>query len=102
MSRATFGVDRDAGVVMSHQAPPYGTMGKAVRKPLSSLPNPMVIAHGADPAGRRCGSCYHLVVKHDHGPRRYHGCELRGPLTAGPGTDHLVRWPACALIEEEP
>lgn len=97
MTRPVFGEDRDPGVVAALQTYP----GKGYPKvPLSQRPNPMVVALGpADPA-RVCGDCRHLIVKHDHGSRRYHGCLLRGPLTGGPGTDHLVRWPACRSFEE--
>lgn len=69
--------------------------------PLSQQANPMVVAVGRDPAGRTCGGCRFLYVKHDHGSRRYYGCEKRGPATAGPKTDHLTGWPACTLFAEE-
>lgn len=106
--KPTFGVDRDPGVVASF----LGIRRRAAA--LSSRPNPMVVAVGAyagpeleDPRagpGRTrpavCGDCRFLYVKHDHGSRRYYGCEKRGARTQGPGTDHLVGWPACTAFEE--
>lgn len=102
MTKPTFGVDRDPGVVFGHGP---GSV------PLSKRPNPMVVAYGPyrGPKERHaigvklrdvtCAGCRFLVVKHDHGNRRYFGCEQRGPFTSGPKTDHLSGWPACALFE---
>lgn len=91
-----FGRDRDPGVVAGlHQA------GRGYpRVPLSRRPNPMVIAHGAADPARACGECRYLVAKHSGSSRTYYGCEKRGAMTSGPGTDHLVGWPACALFDE--
>lgn len=91
MTRPTFGVDRDPGVVASLS--PFGP--RRQRVPLSSRPNPMVVVAGPGPAGAKCGGCAHLVVKNPNPTRRYFGCELRGPLNNGPSTDHLAGWPAC-------
>lgn len=40
-----------------------------------------------------CGTCAHRIVT-GHNLRSYHKCDLR-PITAGPGTDIRVSWPAC-------
>lgn len=102
VTRPTFGVDRDPGVVNA-LTPKYlgGTGGRRKPVALSSRPNPIRVALGPGPEGKVCGDCRFLVVKHDHGSRRYYGCEKRGPLTSGPGTDHLVGWATCAAFEED-
>lgn len=94
-ARPTFGVDRDPGVVSSF----FADSG-AKRPPLSSRPNPMVVALGPGPEGRVCGDCRHLKWKGGHS-RRYYGCEERGEFSNGPATDHLVGWPACRSFEED-
>lgn len=59
--------------------------------------NPMLAALGAGPDGAQCGSCVHLLRLPYHG-KTYIKCRLRG-ITHGTGTDHRVRWPACAKYE---
>lgn len=82
-----FGRDRD----------PY--VARRRRPPLSVRGNPMIAIHGRDPEGRRCGDCGLLVPKSVGRRRIWYACLLRGKPTAGPGTDHLVSWPACAKFE---
>lgn len=45
-----------------------------------------------DGAGHTCGDCVHRVLKRLGGT--YPKCDL-GPVTGGPATDVLARWPAC-------
>jgi hypothetical protein len=59
--------------------------------------NPMVRVHGYGPKGKQCKTCKHLI-SHRPGQNRYYKCTLRG-ITHGPGTDHRVRWAACAMYE---
>jgi hypothetical protein len=89
-----FGVDRDPGVVAA-QAGKRLSGGQR-----HAAGNPCVVAFGKGPEGATCHDCVHLVLKHDHGARRYYGCEERGILTHGPATDHLVNWPACSHYAE--
>ena len=56
-------------------------------------PNPCVRTYGLGPLGRSCGDC-RLIRRIELG-KIYSKCLLRGD-TRGPGTDHLVRWPACS------
>lgn len=95
MSPLVFGRDRDPQTAADF------IRGKRTTRalPLSQRGNPMAAALGVYPEPRACGDCEFLVVKHDHGSRRYHGCLKRG-ITNGPGTDHLVGWQACVLFEE--
>lgn len=64
-------------------------------------PNPCVRVFGAGPDGATCKGCALLYIKHNNSNRRYYGCRLR-TRTAGPATDHLVGWRACAKYEPEP
>jgi len=64
---------------------------------LISSPNPMVRENGSGPEGASCRGCAHLYGKRYN--RIYYKCGLRGD-TNGPGTDHRVRWPACARYKE--
>ena len=96
--RPVFGQDRDIEAALAFAHLP----SKTPRPSLSVRGNPMVALMGPGPVGRRCGDCRFIFVKHDHGKRRYLGCEKRGSPTAGPGTDHLSGWPVCALFEATP
>lgn len=61
-------------------------------------PNPMRKTHGPGPDGAKCKTCKHLFAK--RWDRTYYKCALRGN-TNGAGTDHRVRWNACAKYEED-
>jgi hypothetical protein len=53
---------------------------------------------GTGPAGETCGSCVHHARRNYGGT--YHKCALMvARWTRGPGTDILVRSPACKLWE---
>jgi len=55
---------------------------------------------GTGPAGETCGSCRHHVI-HSYA-RDYHKCALAKAIwTGGPGSDILVRSPACSRWEPE-
>lgn len=91
MTRPVFGVDVDLSVIESN----------ATRTKSGSLKrNPLLTVYGPGPDGARCGTCSHCfrvgVVA-----GRYYKCDLRR-LTSGPGSDHRVRWPACAQYQREP
>jgi len=82
------------GPVPAQTAMGAGKM-KGVRKGYAGIP-------GTGPAGETCGSCQH----HAHNPNRtakvYHKCALnRARWTGGPGSDILVRSPACQKWEKE-
>lgn len=94
MTRLTFGVDRDPGVVAEWQG------RRGLTTPLSKRPNPMLVAYGPGPEGRSCGECVNLVHKGGTGSHRYFGCLQRGPLNNGPSTDHLAGWAACRQFTE--
>jgi len=66
--------------------------------PIPTSDNPMVRTFGADPQGRKCKDCTHLLRNRYHGTT-YIKCELRG-ITRGAGTDHRVKWDACKKYEE--
>lgn len=59
--------------------------------------NPCVAVFGAGPEGARCATCTHLFAFEYS--RVYYKCGLR-PNTNGPGTDHRLRWPACAKYQQ--
>lgn len=61
------------------------------------LENPMLYVHGPGPQGRICNSCAHLGL-YEGNTSNYYKCSLRG-ITHGAGTDHRIRWPACAKYE---
>ena len=61
-------------------------------------PNPCVNVYGRGPEGCICKNCSHLYVKQYSG--KYFKCDLR-KNTNGPGSDHRVRWPACAKYTTE-
>jgi hypothetical protein len=94
VNRLTFGIDRDPAAAAEWAHHPRHPI------PLTLSGNPMVAAYRQGPAGRKCGECRFLFVKHDHGNRRYFGCEMRGKPAHGPATDHLSGWVACRLFEE--
>lgn len=62
------------------------------------LSNPMLVLVGADPAGRKCRDCVHLVSRSR--ARTYYKCELRSTSSSAT-SDHRVGWPACSRFEEE-
>ena len=62
--------------------------------------NPCVRMFGRGPEGSICKICKHLDY-HQPGNKRFYKCYLR-PFTRGPGSDHRVRWPACAKFEARP
>jgi hypothetical protein len=62
--------------------------------------NPMVRRYGRDPEKRQCKGCQFLYARPYS--KRFYKCELRGKATSGPGTDHRVRWPACAKYQLRP
>lgn len=91
MTRPVFGVDLDPEVIAAH----------ATRTKSGTLKrNPLVSAYGAGPDGAQCRTCVHLFRRGDVAGR-YWKCDLR-QNTSGPGTDHRVRWPACARYEVQP
>lgn len=63
-----------------------------------SKTNPCVTVFGPGPEGKQCGTCAHFIKGRYHATILYK-CKVRG-LTHGEGTDHRVRWPACAKYEE--
>lgn len=88
-NRLMFGRDRDPGEVAVERS-----------KSGTAKSNPCVVAFGPGPEGRTCGECSHLFARGDTAGR-YYKCDLR-VITGGPGSDHRVRWPACARFEERP
>lgn len=62
-------------------------------------PNPCARLYGAGPAGMHCKDCA-LLYCHGRG-KRYYKCRLRRH-TNGPGSDHKVRWNACAKFQPKP
>ena len=73
---------------------------KAVRKP--TRPNGYAAPPGTGPTGERCKTCEHSVGTGNYGGRTYWKCDLLRPRwTSGPGTDILLRSPACRLWERE-
>ena len=54
--------------------------------------------YGADPLGRRCGLCRHLINRHYS--RNYYKCSLT-TQTNGASTDWRTRWPACGKFEDD-
>lgn len=65
---------------------------------IAAQPNPCLKLYGADPMGRSCKWCAHLVP-HRMG-RTYYKCDLR-KMTHGPGSDHRQKWPACGKYERK-
>ena len=62
---------------------------------LAADPNPLVRKFGFGPEGQKCRQCAHLF--YHQRANRYYKCRYR-KLTFGPGSDHRVRWNACALF----
>lgn len=97
--RLTFGIDRDPGVA-------EGNGGSADRvsdgkgRLGAYRVNPLLRVYGPGPEGARCGSCVHLF-RVGGVAGRYYKCDLRRN-SAGPASDHRVRWPACARFERDP
>ena len=60
--------------------------------------NPCVRLYGPGPDGKTCKDCSRLYARRFS--KTYYKCELRR-CTCGPGTDHRVRWNACAKFQEE-
>lgn len=60
--------------------------------------NPCIVVFGEGPAGAKCKTCQHFR-KFDYHNKKLYKCHLRG-YSHGPGTDHRVRWDACAKYEE--
>jgi hypothetical protein len=58
--------------------------------------NPCVRAFGRGPEGEICKTCRHLFCHATN--KLFYKCDLRA-FTNGPGSDHRVRWPACAKWE---
>jgi hypothetical protein len=76
------------------QAPPGGTRDPLVNTHPTG--NPCVAVFGPGPAGATCAGCGHL---HElQYSRLVFKCDRR-PITGGAGTDHRLRWPACAKYE---
>lgn len=59
--------------------------------------NPCVRSYGKGPDGEICKHCA-LLYSHTPGKKTFWKCELR-PHTNGPGSDHRVKWKACAKFE---
>jgi hypothetical protein len=70
-------------------------------KPRRLVPdgNPMVVKHGAGPEGATCRHCQH-ICRFRPGVNTYIKCRMRG-ITAGPGTDHRLKWKACRFYQKE-
>lgn len=60
-------------------------------------PNPCVRLYGKGPEGKTCKDCA-LLWCHGRATHRFYKCKLR-TFTHGPGSDHKVRWNACAKFE---
>jgi len=70
--------------------------GQQAAGPVSA--NPCVTAYGPGPDGKQCKTCTQLYAHRCS--KVYYKCRLRN-FTHGPGSDHKVRWPACAKYTEE-
>jgi len=68
-------------------------ISEAKRKP--TVPKGYAAIPGTGPTGERCKTCEHAVGT-GHSVRTYYKCELmKQKWTSGPGTDILLRSPAC-------
>lgn len=60
--------------------------------------NPAVGRWGFGPEGEKCGTCLYLFLTRSGSGKRFYKCtkrcEVEG-ISAGPRTDHRVRWDAC-------
>jgi hypothetical protein len=76
--------------------PQLEASGKKKRKP--TRPNGYAAQPGTGPEGETCGTCkHHCQIRYS---RTYHKCGLiRHLWTGGPGSDILVRSPACRSWE---
>lgn len=91
--RLVFGVDRlPEEVAVERTRNGKGRLG-------APKSNPCIPAFGPGPEGRICRDCTHLF-RVGGVAGRYYKCDLR-VRTGGPGSDHRVRWPACARFEEQ-
>ncbi len=63
-----------------------------VTTPRNENSNPLVVAYGLDPVGRKCRDCVHLTFRDR--VARYYKCELRF-ISSGAATDHRAGWDAC-------
>ena len=61
-------------------------------------PNPMVRLHGLGPEGVTCKHC--AYIRANQQASTYYKCTLRG-VTHGAGTDHRLKWKACAKFRPE-
>jgi hypothetical protein len=62
-------------------------------------PNPCIALYGPGPAGQTCQGCQQLAAIAVN--KTFYKCRLR-KNTRGPGSDHRMRWPACAKFEQRP
>ena len=85
MSGLVFGVDRDPGTVQVQRT-----------RDNCAKTNPMPIALGPGPEGRRCRECVHLIT-YQMG-KRWFKCDLREHSNST-RTDHRALWPTCAKFE---
>ena len=66
------------------------------------VPKGYAATPGSGPQGESCKSCKHAVGTGRTGGRTYWKCELlRAHWTSGPGTDILLRSPACKHWQAE-
>lgn len=66
--------------------------------------NPAVQRWGFGPEGVQCGACVYLFLSRSNSGKRFYKCTKRGEfegITAGPRTDHRVRWDACKKFAPE-
>ena len=63
-----------------------------------SKTNPCIDVWGPGPEGKQCGTCA-FFAKGVYQATMLYKCKKRG-MTHGAGTDHKVRYPACAKYEE--
>lgn len=67
--------------------------------PTGKVPgNPLIRTYGPGPEGKTCKTCVHLWRKRIS--KTYLKCDLRVE-TAGPGSDHKAKYPACGKYSEE-
>ena len=73
------------------------TRSKNAKGRTISRPNGFARPPGTGPQGETCGTCVHCAYT-GSGKRRYPKCDvIRFRWTHGPGTDILVRSPACEM-----
>jgi|ERR1051325_2196584 hypothetical protein len=83
-----------AGVEVEPVVYPEGRMSPAKKKRKPTRPHGYAALPGTGPEGETCGSCaHHCRIQFS---KVYHKCgRVRHLWTGGPGTDILVRSPAC-------